>query len=59
MAWIKKLKTKIFDSADILKKKLGCYLTYLACKKYEYVRIFAKTLPLHHWVTIWKYYENL
>ena len=54
MVQIKKLKNKIFDSADILKKKLGCYLTYLASKKYEYMRIFAKTLPLHHWVT----YEN-
>ena len=49
MVQIKKLKTKVFDSADILKKKLGRYLTYLASKKYEYMRIFAKTLPLHHY----------
>ena len=52
------MQTKLFDSADILKKKLGCYLTYLASKKYEYMRIFAKTLPLHHWVTIWKWGKN-
>ena len=48
------MKTKVFDSADILKKKLGCYLTYLAIKninKWEFL------LKLYHYTTE-SLYEN-